>query len=139
MGGCKDPQGCRIKAERLQEHLQNVLPAAEQRWETIKQQNRKPFVTKHFIDQMTNRAVSAGDVQTVLKYGWPIEYFAGHLEEKFLIMGYTEQRRPLHVVVLYAENKVHLATVYDPRTMPWKWEYGYQVRKCFCKNEEEDV
>lgn len=68
-----------------------------------------------------------------------IEYFAGHLEEKFLIMGYTEQRRPLHVVVLYAENKVHLATVYDPRTMPWKWEYGYQVRKCFCKNEEEDV
>lgn len=137
MGGCKDPQGCRFKADRLREILQNVLPVAEQRWENVK--NKELDYTKHAIEQMINRAVSSTDVQTVMEYGWPIEYFPGQSQEKFLIMGYTVQKRPLHLIVICTENTISLTTVYDPRTMPWKWENGYQVRKCFCKNEEGDV
>lgn len=141
MPGCKDPQGCREKAERLKMYLSGVLPVAEERWEDLKQQGRVLHKTKHLITRMYERAISDKDIEDVVENGWPIEYFfeIPKVKETFILMGYTRRKRPLHLVVSCEGNEIYLSTVYDPRFMPWKWENGYQVKKCFCKDEGEEI
>lgn len=139
MPGCKDPQGCREKAERLKMYLSGVLPVAEERWEVLK--GRVLYKTRHLISRMSERAISEKDIEDVIEYGWPIEYFIGNFqkEETFILLGYTRKKRPLHLVASCEGNDVYLTTVYDPRSMPWKWDDGYQVKKCFCKDEGEEI
>lgn len=84
--------------------------------------------THHAVIRTTNRRISRGEIEQVVKFGEIIEIYP---QDKYgpscLIFGETEAKRPLHVQCSFPPN-VKIITAYEPD--PQKWEnFRARLRK----------
>ena len=76
----------------------------------------------HASKRLFERQISDNDVEYLLKNGEIIErYDDDYPLPSLLINGYTENKRPLHLVVAINENEEQLiiVTVYEPNPIKW--------------------
>jgi hypothetical protein len=93
--------------------------------------------SRHTKKRQVFRAFSEKTILTAIKEGWVIEY---NTKRNTLLIQYfakvaEKKYRPIHVVLRLEDGTWKIATVYDPRSMPWKWSKNYSERVCFCKND----
>lgn len=100
----------------------------------------KVIFDRHLSEKRQNeRCISEMDIRDILLNGWVIERNFNNGKNSIVVLGYTSNYRPLHVVFIYLNTKTWLAiTAYDPRTHMWKWNSSFDERICFednCKGE----
>jgi len=78
-------------------------------------------VTQHAQQEMAEEDILLSDVLEALQRGNVLEHYPEHRRGPCcLVCGYTETRRPLHVVCTTEQPLLILITVYEPK--PPKWE-----------------
>jgi hypothetical protein len=91
---------------------------------------KKIIFSAHALTEMNaeDEIVTASEVRHVLFCGEIIENYQhdrrGH---SFLLSGWTDMERPLHVVCAPKDEYLAIITVYVPSVV--KWEQGFKVRK----------
>lgn len=155
--GCKNPIGC--KKRRIAFQIQNEISVkkyGEKEFEMFRLSFQKKgfdFLEKakdrnhentHAEDRAFQRSISEQEIHSVFLDGDIIEYFQGNGIKKMLICGsyrYGKGKyRPIHVVLrkeMTAGSTWSIATLYDPRSMPWLWDQktNFTERVCFCKRK----
>ncbi len=77
-------------------------------------------VTRHAQQEMVEDEVILGDVLAVIRSGKILENYAKHRRGPCcLLLGYTPEGRPLHVVCTTIQPVLVLITVYHPRPPKW--------------------
>jgi len=90
-------------------------------YDALKQafQNKTYTLTDHASDRAAKRRVRSPEIEQAVLFGEVIEDYP---DDKYgpscLILGYTENKRPLHVQVSYP-NKIKVITVYEPSLDDW--------------------
>jgi len=87
------------------------------------------FFSGHAVGRVFERAVSAADVESVLRAGEDIaDYPDDRPHPSRLVLGFV-QGRPLHVVAALdaASDTCHVVSVYEPD--PALWEEGFKKRR----------
>ena len=85
---------------------------------------------KHALVRMYQRKILANEVRDALLKGEIVETYPSDKPlPSFLVLGYTSQKRPLHVVVALdtEEEMGWIITVYQPSSK--EWEEGFRVRR----------
>lgn len=107
---------------------------------------------KHELKREYFRAISEQDTREVLENGWVIERNIYNKEisteqgikkitvVNLVILYYIKlgqgRYRPIHLVINFKPkqpDKWMAITIYDPRSMSWKWSDDFTERVCFCK------
>lgn len=92
--------------------------------------NKKILYLPHALRQMSRpeRMISSEDVREVIKHGKIVEDYPndprGH---SFLLLGFDNESRPIHVVCSPKEDYLAIITTYIPSLEEWR--EGYQERK----------
>lgn len=128
---CQNPALCSTKAKMFENKNSRHLEKGQQLFDELKE-DYKIDGSRHFDKRALERSIGRPDLMTVINYGWVIEYHPR--EKKFLILGYTREYRPIHLVVLFIDEALKVVTVYSPRNKPWKWCEEFKRRICFCEN-----
>ncbi len=77
-------------------------------------------VTRHAQQEMAEDAVILDDVLAVIRSGEIVENYAEHRRGPCcLLLGYTGEGRPLHVVCTTIQPVLVLITVYEPQAPKW--------------------
>ena len=85
-------------------------------------------LTQHFLDRITKRSITFANVKSTVDNGEIIEqYPEDYPHPSALILGYTDDNKPLHVVIGVGGGNAWLITAYYPDTE--KWENDYKTRK----------
>ena len=85
-------------------------------------------VTSHMLQRLQNRKISYSEVKHVIINGEIIEEYPDDFPyPSCLILGLTEAKRVIHVVVGVGECKLWFITAYEPDTE--KWSSDFRVRK----------
>lgn len=84
-------------------------------------------LTDHASDRAAKRRIRSPEIEQAILSGEVIEDYP---DDKYgpscLILGYTDDKRPLHVQVSYP-NRIKVITVYEPS--PDEWEEDLRTRK----------
>ena len=87
--------------------------------------------TNHIMTRIFQRGISIEDVESSLQSGEIIEeYPADYPYPSCLVLGFTQNSIPLHVVCGVTENELWMITAYNPRME--EWEEG-------CRNRRRDI
>ena len=85
-------------------------------------------ITNHAGDRLRERGIKYDDVKMAIMNGTIIEdYPNDYPHPSVLMLGYTEQKKPLHIVVGIGGNTLQIITAYYPSFN--KWENDYKTRK----------
>ncbi len=97
--------------------------------ESIRALLDKPFhMTQHAEQRRRQRGISIQDIKNAILCGDVIEnYPDDYPYPSCLIMGYTEQGSPLHLVCGVGEGELFVITAYRPD--PMKWYPDWTTRK----------
>ncbi len=77
-------------------------------------------VTQHALQEMAEDDVVLGDVLAAIRSGEILENYADHRRGPCcLLLGYTHEGRPLHVVCTTIQPALVLITVYEPQPPKW--------------------
>lgn len=113
------------RAEAEHGHFLSLLEEGDARFD----------ITKHVLKRQLERGASIGDIQSVIRYGWPIERRETASDVTILLFGNVKtghsQYRPLHVSCVFAKTSPDVwivKTVYDPRYSEEKWDATFQIR-----------
>jgi len=80
--------------------------------------------TEHFKIRLKERSIKFADVKQVLLSGEIIEQCPDDQPlPSVLILGYTNDRTPLHVAVSIDDNLIFLVTAYLPSGEIWETDY----------------
>lgn len=85
---------------------------------------------EHILEQMRSRNISTKEIFRALESYKIIEtYYEDNPFPSFLILGYTEENRPLHIVlgVNSEDNEIYFITAYQPNEKIW--EQGFERRR----------
>ena len=110
-----------IAVRRLKRYCQSGQKEHKMEIQSIQQIARRQqlFFTDHAIRQMARRAITDQEVTEAILNGAIIEdYPDDKYSPSCLILGFTEQRRPLHVQCS-APLRVRVVTVYQPDPNEW--------------------
>ena len=135
---------CIVKREKWNECQRIFIPKGEKEHELFiekfMQREAKVTIDRHLSQKRQNeRGISDSDIFDILTNGWVIERNTDSGKKSLVILGYTKNYRPLHLVInIVKKNEWVAVTSYDPRTHEWKWNNTYDERICFCKKGEED-
>jgi mRNA interferase MazF len=136
--GCCNPEKCQRQADAWRKRQSEAVPIGEQLLqgllEHLEDGGSLPM-SRHAGGRGYDRAFSAGKVSEAIRNGWVIEHDTER--QTLLVLYYLKLSagvyRPVHVVLGYRDGKWKVVTVYDPRTMPWKWNRNFDERICFCE------
>lgn len=97
--------------------------------EWIRQLLEKPFqMTQHAELRRRQRGISIPDIKQAIFNGEIIEdYPNDYPYPSCLVLGYTRQREPLHLVCGVGEGTLFIITAYRPS--PEKWKDDWKTRK----------
>jgi hypothetical protein len=85
-------------------------------------------ITKHAGDRLRERGIRYRDIKAVIMSGTIIEeYPTDYPNPSVLMLGYTDQKDSLHVVVGIGGNMLQIITAYRPSFS--KWENDFKTRK----------
>jgi hypothetical protein len=90
----------------------------------------KWLYTKHAVDRTIERGIWSYEVEEAIGTGEIIEdYPKDKYGPSCLILGWTEEKRPLHIQVTYPrpEEKIKVITLYEPD--PKEWKEGFKERR----------
>lgn len=99
----------------------------------------------HYEKQSLERVFSDAEIAAIIKEGDVIEFWQDKKEKVMLVWGniynpakYAKTKyRPAHIVfkknIFDDDSRWTLATIYNPKSMPWKWDNSHTRRVCFCK------
>lgn len=146
---CKNPQLCAKKHEKWKKYQNKFIPIGDNEHNTFLKHYESGTANlgfKTYPDQerphadlrQFQRAISFQDIQDVVQNGWVIErnYYPDEQVVRLVILGYTKNYRPLHVVCeIVNENDWEIVTVYSPVSKKYKWSNDFQERVCFCKDD----
>jgi len=93
-------------------------------------ENDRISFKKHAVLRMFQRNIFVDEVREALINGEIIEdYPKDRALPSYLVLGYIEKLRPLHIVVAYDPNEsiLWVITVYEPN--PKEWEEGFRKRR----------
>lgn len=77
-------------------------------------------VTQHAQQEMAEEDILLDDTLSAILFGQILENYPEHRRGPCcLVCGYTDQRRPLHVVCTTAQPLLILITVYEPKPPKW--------------------
>jgi len=89
--------------------------------------NKTYMLTDHASDRAAKRKIRSPEIEQVILSGQVIEdYPNDKYGPSCLILGYTDNQRPLHVQVSYPDI-IKVITVYEPS--PDKWDKDFKTRK----------
>lgn len=86
--------------------------------------------TKHAVDRTIEREIWSHEVEEAIGTGEIIEdYPKGKYGPSWLILGWTRQKMPLHIQVIYPRpgEKIKVITLYEPSLDEWK--EGFKERR----------
>ena len=90
-------------------------------------QDKTYLMTAHGSDRAAKRKIRSAEIEQAITSGEVIEDYP---DDKYgpscLILGYTEDKRPLHIQVSYP-TKIKMITVYEPSLD--EWEEDLRTRK----------
>lgn len=138
---CKETV-CMVKREKWNECQRIYIPRGEKEHEAFikkfMQREAKVTIERHLSHKRQNeRGISDSDIFDILINGWVIERNTDSGKKALVILGYTKNYRPLHLVInMVKKNEWVAVTAYDPRTHSWKWNDSYDERICFCEKGE---
>lgn len=149
MKNCENPILCKKKHERWKKNQSRFIPIGEIEHQNFIQhltEGKARYVMKKHSDEerphadirQVQRMISIYDLKDIITHGWVIErnYFPYEQAVRLVILGYTRNYRPLHVVCEVVNDYFWLVcTVYDPQSKPYKWSNNFQERVCFCKED----
>jgi len=85
-------------------------------------------ITNHAGDRLRERGIKYEDVKMAITNGTIVEdYPNDYPNPSVLILGYTEQKNPLHIVVGIGGSTLQIITAYYPSFN--KWENDCKTRK----------
>jgi len=85
-------------------------------------------LTQHFLDSIGKRGIIFDDIESAISSGEIIEQYPNdYPHPSALILGYTNNKTPLHAVIGVGGRFVWLITAYFPD--PEKWESDLKTRK----------
>lgn len=87
-------------------------------------------LTRHAQHQSQARKISRAEIESAILAGQVIEDYPNDPRgPSCLMLGYTEQRRPIHIVLAYPVmgQRMKVITVYEPS--PDQWQAGWR-RRC---------
>ena len=133
---CRNPEMCRKKADAWRKRQAETIPIGEQMLldllAFLEEGGALPM-SKHAGGRGYHRAFSVSKISEAIRNGWVIEHDPER--QTLLVLYYLKLSagvyRPIHVVIGY-RGKWKVVTVYDPRSMPWKWNRNFDERICFC-------
>jgi len=149
MDKCRQPKYCQKLTQARADKLKNYLPVAEKElndFQKALKEGSGEATLRHYFhaeQRKLQRAFSTYEVTETVKEGWPIDRRVTDIGTIIVIMYFlrlsSRVYRPVHVVC-QAKSSVdwRIITVYDPRTMSWKWDDNYQRKICFCYEEFEN-
>jgi hypothetical protein len=84
--------------------------------------------SQHAVDQAIVRRISVAEIRDAIASGEVIEDYPDDMRgPSCLVLGYTSQRRPLHVHLSHPSRPlVKIITVYEPEPARW---HGYRTRR----------
>lgn len=84
--------------------------------------------TQHFMQRIIQRNITLADVATVLDHGEIIEDYPNDYPlPSCLVLGYTINNRPLHIVCGIGSDELFLITAYQPN--PTLWTNNFKTRQ----------
>jgi len=90
--------------------------------------NKSVVLARHFLDRIGKRGITFANVKSAVDTGEIIEqYLDDYPHPSALIIGYTDDNKPLHVVVGVGDGLAWLITAYYPDSE--KWDADYKIRK----------
>jgi uncharacterized DUF497 family protein len=90
--------------------------------------NQTITVTKHAVEQIRKRGIRFIDIKSAISNGEIIEEYPYESPNpRVLILGYADEKRPLHVVVGIGDWNLQIITAYYPTLN--KWENDYKTRR----------
>ncbi len=87
-------------------------------------------LTLHARQQSQTRRISQAEIKSAILAGQVIEDYPDDPRgPSCLVMGYTEQRRPIHIVLAYPfkGERMKVITVYEPSAD--RWQVGWRRRR----------
>lgn len=142
---CSNPDVCSVKSDAHQERQEKFLSKAQILLEEFQEDLMRGVseyeLMNHALHRERERCFSTRDVNEAMRYGWVIEVknLKQTREWHLLIIHHLKlgpkMYRPVHIACYFnekARNQWRVKTVYDPRTMSWKWSEDYEKRICFC-------
>ena len=85
-------------------------------------------LTQHFHNRIKERCIKHAEIKSAIMDGEIIEQCLDDLPNpSVLILGYTQDNRPLHIAVGMDDDKLWLITAYYPTLAIW--EADYKTRK----------
>lgn len=139
---CKNPELCKKKYNRWKQNQSYMVPIGEKEHEKflsfIEDGNAELEISTHADRRQFLRSISLKDIKDVVLNGWVIErnFFPDVQAVRLVILGYTRNYRPLHVVCeIINETHWEIVTTYSPESQAYKWSKDYQERICFCKHD----
>jgi hypothetical protein len=87
-------------------------------------------LTLHAQRQSRARKISQAEIESAILTGRVIEDYPDDPRgPSCLVFGYTQQRRPIHIVVAYpvTGHRMKVITVYEPSAD--RWQAGWQKRR----------
>lgn len=85
------------------------------------------ILTAHASDRAVKRLIRSSEIEQAVLSGIVIEdYPNDKYGPSCLILGYTDNQRPLHIQVSYPEN-IKVITVYEPSVN--EWHKDFKTRK----------
>lgn len=92
--------------------------------------NELCIFSNHVMDRMRERKIEPTDVKTALKNGIIIDLCEeAKPHKRCLVLGYTENGTPLHVVVAFVSDGLLILTTYEPTTDRWSSDFKTKVVK----------
>lgn len=139
---CQDPTTCAEKAQKYSEFQKQYLQKAEMELMLFREKFREGEAllsfSKHVENRQFQRSVSRQQIMQVVRDGWPIQRKVEGQDIKIILLYHLRSvstYRPLHVVCgfnKFTHYNWAIITAYDPRSMSYKWDRGFQKRICFC-------
>jgi uncharacterized DUF497 family protein len=89
------------------------------------------IITSHASEQLIKRKIKYKHIKMAIISGEIIEEYPDEFPDpRILILGYTEDRKTLHIVIGVSDWVLRIITVYYPTLA--KWENDYKTRKAVC-------
>jgi hypothetical protein len=140
---CQHPKQCKTATEERYARMEPFLEEANKRLERFRraydQGKAELAFDGHAEFREVFRAFSQSQVMEAFMEGDVIECHKKNGEYGFLIWYYVKigrgQYRPIHVrAIMPVQNQHHMmvVTVYDPRSMDWRWNNTFDKRICLC-------
>lgn len=95
----------------------------------VKILQRRYELSKHAVDQSILRNINMKEIEQAIQNQSEVieDYPEGKYGPSCLILGYTDKKRPIHILCSYPDRDlIKIITLYEPNPNLWQ---GYKVRK----------